>query len=332
MATVLSGCATLQLISFGVSGISYAVSGKSISDHAISKVMKKDCALHRIVFGENACLDPQNQLPSGVLLAEHQEGQRNAAPASDESHWHRVPEKLSLSKAPNQSQSKVQGNTQSNTAILAKHNAQNRSNKSGVRPGVKPSIKTPYQQTIAKVEPKTNSRPASKTASQTRPQRSRFNAKTSPEKLVNQLPKTMQIRGDKRNDHIVARRAAKRAKAQQKASYRASLLMAKSITSLAPLKVGAVDKPQLFAVIGSFNELAYARERISQYQHLNAQLMTTKRGATKYRVVVGPLSEQEFHQNMGLSAKSELNNAWRLRLCSNSLLPPPCDGSMLAKN
>ena len=57
----LSGCATLELVSFGATGISYMVTGKSLSDHAISAVMQKDCALYRTVIGEQTCVDYQDE-------------------------------------------------------------------------------------------------------------------------------------------------------------------------------------------------------------------------------------------------------------------------------
>lgn len=52
---ILPGCATLHLVSFGMSGISYITTGKSLSDHAISSVREEDCAVHRFLFEETIC-------------------------------------------------------------------------------------------------------------------------------------------------------------------------------------------------------------------------------------------------------------------------------------
>jgi len=52
---LLSGCATLKLVSLGISGISYLTTGKSLSDHAISVMTEQDCALHRVVLDEMVC-------------------------------------------------------------------------------------------------------------------------------------------------------------------------------------------------------------------------------------------------------------------------------------
>ena len=47
------GCA--PAVSYGVDGVSYAESGKSTSDHFMSMVSKKDCALWRAFRNENVC-------------------------------------------------------------------------------------------------------------------------------------------------------------------------------------------------------------------------------------------------------------------------------------
>lgn len=52
----VSGCATLNLVSFGASGISYLVSGKSLSDHVVSAMKKEDCAMHRVLKGQKTCI------------------------------------------------------------------------------------------------------------------------------------------------------------------------------------------------------------------------------------------------------------------------------------
>ena len=52
---LLTGCATLKIVSLGISGISYLTTGKSLSDHAISVMAEQDCALHRVVLDEMVC-------------------------------------------------------------------------------------------------------------------------------------------------------------------------------------------------------------------------------------------------------------------------------------
>lgn len=59
---ILPGCATLNIVSFGVSGISYITTGKSLSDHAISAMREQDCAVHRLVFDESMCRKNSNTI------------------------------------------------------------------------------------------------------------------------------------------------------------------------------------------------------------------------------------------------------------------------------
>ena len=56
---ILSGCAVIppavSITSFVIDGISYAISGKSTTDHLISGITEKDCALHRGLTEEKIC-------------------------------------------------------------------------------------------------------------------------------------------------------------------------------------------------------------------------------------------------------------------------------------
>ena len=55
---LLNGCAAaagFKVASLAVTGLSYLVTGKSLSDHVISGAMASDCALHRIIKGHSPC-------------------------------------------------------------------------------------------------------------------------------------------------------------------------------------------------------------------------------------------------------------------------------------
>jgi hypothetical protein len=57
-AMLLSGCAMpmpFQIASWALDGISYIVTEKSVTDHGISIVAQKDCALLRVVQGDDIC-------------------------------------------------------------------------------------------------------------------------------------------------------------------------------------------------------------------------------------------------------------------------------------
>lgn len=57
---LLGGCGlppALTAASWALDGVSYLVSGKSVTDHAISEVAAQDCALFRVVQGREFCED-----------------------------------------------------------------------------------------------------------------------------------------------------------------------------------------------------------------------------------------------------------------------------------
>jgi hypothetical protein len=60
----LAGCAVppaLTVASFVADGVSYVATGKSTTDHAISAVMRQDCALLRVVQDKALC-DPDGEV------------------------------------------------------------------------------------------------------------------------------------------------------------------------------------------------------------------------------------------------------------------------------
>ena len=71
LATGLSGCATsgaMTLMSLSASGVSFAVSGKSLSDHALSAVLNRDCAVWRPVKGEPVCREAESEAQRLAIL------------------------------------------------------------------------------------------------------------------------------------------------------------------------------------------------------------------------------------------------------------------------
>ena len=68
LTAVLSGCAlppAITLASLAADVVSYASTGKSITDHGISIVLQRDCAILRGFQGE-FCLEPD---PAGEFVA-----------------------------------------------------------------------------------------------------------------------------------------------------------------------------------------------------------------------------------------------------------------------
>lgn len=73
----LSGCIValppaIQLASLALDGFSYVSTGKSVTDHAISAVTAKDCAMLRGLKGDEICSNNAVEvamLPDGTLVA-----------------------------------------------------------------------------------------------------------------------------------------------------------------------------------------------------------------------------------------------------------------------
>lgn len=61
---LLSGCGlppAVMIASYAADGVSYVATGKSVSDHGISEVTGRDCAVFRIIKGESVCKDTPTQ-------------------------------------------------------------------------------------------------------------------------------------------------------------------------------------------------------------------------------------------------------------------------------
>ncbi len=73
LAALLSGCGlppAVTVASLVASGVSYVTTGKSVTDHGISMVLQKDCALLRGFEGD-ICLepDPAEQFAASLAFA-----------------------------------------------------------------------------------------------------------------------------------------------------------------------------------------------------------------------------------------------------------------------
>lgn len=256
----LSGCASLQLVSLGASGLSYMVTGKSISDHAISTVMKKDCALHRSVFGQETCTEYDGD---GVIRG----------------------------VKPGQQPMFGQGD---NWQIAATNNR------------ALPPINHPQKQ-------------QSKTTQQRKPVATFKRSSVSPDTVVRQL-------------------MAEKQQFQTSAKPQTDVVEVSKLNPQPSLMVSPyIDKPALFAVVGSYNNKHFAQGNIAKQAkqaNTKAKLMINsveliQRGAPKYRVVIGPILESQFSTSLGDVGENTNHKAWRMTLCQQTLSPPPCENNML---
>jgi len=96
----LSGCIVamppaVQAASFALDGLSYAATGKSVTDHAISAMANKDCAMARALNGEDICtanalmaelnaIDSRLNTPNAEIIA------KSVTPAQDDAAFKRA--------------------------------------------------------------------------------------------------------------------------------------------------------------------------------------------------------------------------------------------------
>lgn len=92
-------------------------------------------------------------------------------------------------------------------------------------------------------------------------------------------------------------------------------------------------QPQVYAVVGSFNDLKYAFERSSLYRIYNTQIIETPGGSdTRYRVVVGPLDDRDLVSHIPNKTSIDTQPPWAIDLCADTLLPPPCNTDLYVHN
>src|SRR5256885_12262057 len=65
MPALLGACAlppAVMIASYAADGVSYIATGKSVSDHGISEVTGRDCAVWRIIKRQSICKDEPTEL------------------------------------------------------------------------------------------------------------------------------------------------------------------------------------------------------------------------------------------------------------------------------
>lgn len=71
LPVLLAACDPITIASLAATGLSYAFTGKGVSDHTISAMAQKDCAMLRIIRGAAVCRDPETPggTPAPVAIA-----------------------------------------------------------------------------------------------------------------------------------------------------------------------------------------------------------------------------------------------------------------------
>lgn len=246
----LTACASLELSA--VSGIAYLITGKSLSDHALSQVVQKDCALHRFLLSQSICSDKDSNQPldtqePDVLLA-----QTSEPPASDAVA----------------------------TPIESEQIAQN-------------DISVTFADSLSL------------------PQKASSDAQES--SYNNDLVAALNTTLD----------AINTAEAPPKAQESQGSVDHLPIDSLSPAMADH-EQTSLFAVLGSFNTLAYAQTRQHYYRNLDARIIPVNDTPNiNYRVIM-PIEDKADLQYLEQLVAPENHAAWSIELCGNSFAPPPC--------
>ena len=91
----LSGCIValppaIQLASLALDGVSYASTGKSVTDHAISGITDQDCAVARVLKGDDICTQNITEvamLPDGTLVLDANDAAHNVTSAQNDAEF-----------------------------------------------------------------------------------------------------------------------------------------------------------------------------------------------------------------------------------------------------
>lgn len=229
-ASQLMSCASLELIAAG--GVSYLLTGKGLSDHALSMTMDEDCAFHRVLFDEPLCApDVLTNETSDVLIAATQDAEQT--PGTDK-----------------------------NTEVMA---------------------------------------------------------------AVTGEASTLVADDSLRQNQGFA-------VSEDNALLPSGVESIDSFVNV-DLPNESLSEAQIYAVVGSFNDLKYAFERSTLYRIYNTHIIEApKDSGVRYRVVIGPLQDKGLIEHIPQKSDIDTNPHWAVELCEDSLSPPPCEASLLAKN
>lgn len=92
-AAGLGGCALPPVVvvaSYSADIVSYAATGKTVTDHAYSAVARSDCSFIRILQRKPICVDPPADTAPGPQLAAIPDSDAPAAPAAPSTRYVRI--------------------------------------------------------------------------------------------------------------------------------------------------------------------------------------------------------------------------------------------------
>lgn len=88
---VMAAPTAFQIATTALDGASYAATGKSVTDHLVSEVTAKDCAMMRALDGENICKErpegPYARMEDGTLAPSAIDAAFNVKTADEDQHF-----------------------------------------------------------------------------------------------------------------------------------------------------------------------------------------------------------------------------------------------------
>ncbi len=287
LGLLVGGCAlpAYQIASWTVTGLSYALSGKGVGDHALSLAMEQDCATWRILQGRDVCVEYEGEFEDSWSAMVSTWGTPddpigNGLAALDETDLGDGPVPA-LAAAP------AAIETESSVNIAA--------------------LPAQFDDTASDLEPAAARRGLN------------FGGLATPSSTVastREKPWIQTISGERAIDFDgMAPIIATRPRAIENVS------VAARPTSLNKRKptVG------IYLVIGSFKKRENAQRVGARHAKINTTVKAFDAGRRKwYRILAGPVEKAAMAGLRVNLAKAGIRNSWALRLCSGNLATPPC--------
>ncbi len=96
----LGGCAlppALEVVSWAMTGFSYASTGKGVGEHAVSLAMQEDCAVLRMALEGDFCVPYLDEPgPAEMMLAFNDADESDLEPASGPTPWRQTASTITM--------------------------------------------------------------------------------------------------------------------------------------------------------------------------------------------------------------------------------------------
>lgn len=282
---LLGGCAlppAISIASLAVDGLSFASTGKSATDHAISATAKKDCAVFRVVKDEKVC-------------KEFEEGEKPALYMAAE-EWEAGGEIVGVSGPNAPARPVVETNTVPDQLVedIWMEGAEGEGDAS--RPGSKPvppSARTgaPIPVAVSDVLDELDRVEVARASE----------AESRPDAPKNAMPVARSVSNTR------AVRVASRAPKQSEN---------RTVTARVDSAQPAVKRT---VVVGSFLDSDNARTTRASFRSFGSQVVRTKIGGkTWYRVITEPGTLRQTRRNLAEVKGRGASSAWMSRICADA--------------